>query len=452
MFAKTDRKVQFKSPPTVFTDKLISQEARRSKALEEQKRRRAQKFESSRQLDAFADLNLGNSDDDGDLEDEPEIVREGVSSFVQMVSQPVETPSLSSDAHNHETVQSGKRRGKTRRKRIKSKPSKWADKCMYAELLEMNEEVHMWDNQSSDVIDGLPRDLEAAWVAVAPVPTGKRCLAVTHQSAGIVGISPNTTLRSRVLGKMLLPRFPSSLPPLTVLDCILDINWRDNGIIHVLDVLKWKGQDVGDCETPFRFWWRDTRLAELPKPPLPSGNFSFTAPFTTVDTSSQNAGSSSNMPTSGRERYRFPYPTSFIPIPYHTDTTLTSLSSFVIPMARSAREISVDIPVHVSPPEFILHDMAIDGTHDSVASRSTTSVIARVDSDGLLLYVSHASYEEGTSPLSCWVPNKTITKRPELHSSSEGYDSPLDVFQRLVQRRTVRNLHVVLGLQDSMDI
>jgi snurportin-1 len=66
-------------------------------------------------------------------------------------------------------------------------------------------------------------------------------------------IAPNTTLRSRVLGKMLLPRFPSSLPPLTVLDCILDVNWRDNGIIHVLDVLKWKGQDVGDCETPFRW-------------------------------------------------------------------------------------------------------------------------------------------------------------------------------------------------------
>ena len=67
-----------------------------------------------------------------------------------------------------------------------------------------------------------------------------------------IPIAPNTTLRSRVLGKMLLPRFPSSLPPLTVLDCILDVNWRDNGIIHVLDVLKWKGQDVGDCETPFR--------------------------------------------------------------------------------------------------------------------------------------------------------------------------------------------------------
>ncbi|KAG2143487.1 uncharacterized protein EDB93DRAFT_1155193 [Suillus bovinus] len=452
MFTKVNRKFLFKSPPTVFTDKLISQEARRSKALEEQKRRRAQKFESSRQLDAFADLNLGNSDDDGDLEDEPEIIREGVSGFVQMVSQPVETLSLSSDAHNHETLHSGKRRGKSRRKRIKAKPSKWADKCMYAELLEMNEEAHLWDNQSADMVDGLPRDLEAAWVAVAPVPTGKRCLAVTQHSAGIVGTSPNTTLRSRVLGKMLLPRFPSSLPPLTVLDCILDVNWKDNGIIHVLDVLKWKGQDVGDCETPFRFWWRDTRLAELPKHPLPSGNFSFTAPYTTSDTSSQNAGSLSNIPPSERERYRFPYPTSFVPIPYHTDTTLTSLSSFIIPMARSTREISVDIPMHVSPPDFTSYDMAVDDIHGPIVSRSTTSVIARVDSDGLLLYVSHASYEEGTSPLSCWIPNKAISECPELLGSYEGHDSPLDVFQRLVQRRTTKNLHVVLGSQDPMDI
>lgn len=46
--------------------------------------------------------------------------------------------------------------------------------------------------------------------------------------------------------------FPSNLPPQTILDCILDPNWRDNGILHVLDVLQWKGQDVGDCETPFR--------------------------------------------------------------------------------------------------------------------------------------------------------------------------------------------------------
>ena len=63
---------------------------------------------------------------------------------------------------------------------------------------------------------------------------------------------PNTTIRSRVLGKPLIPRFPSPLPSDTVLDCILDQNWKENGILHVLDVLKWKGQDIADCESSFR--------------------------------------------------------------------------------------------------------------------------------------------------------------------------------------------------------
>lgn len=50
-----------------------------------------------------------------------------------------------------------------------------------------------------------------------------------------------------------MPPFPSTLPPHTIIDCILDENWRDNGILHILDVLKWKGQDIADCETPFRY-------------------------------------------------------------------------------------------------------------------------------------------------------------------------------------------------------
>lgn len=98
-------------------------------------------------------------------------------------------------------------------------------------------------------------------------------------------------------------------------------------------------------------------------------------------------------------------------------------------MARSSREITVDIPVHVSPLEFTSQEMAVDGTHDHAHSRSAMSVAAHVDSDGLLLYVSQASYEEGSSPLSCWIPNKPVTER--LESSSEG-DGPLDVFQRCV--------------------
>ncbi len=152
------------------------------------------------------------------------------------------------------------------------KPNKWADKCMYAELLEMTEDLEMVEFDGAGGTtngDGIPQDLETAWVAVTPVPIGKRCLAITHAPSGIAGAGephqslchiilltlhavPNTTLRSRVLGKSLIPPFPSSLPPHTVLDCILDDDWKDNGILHVLDVLKWKGQDIGDCETPFR--------------------------------------------------------------------------------------------------------------------------------------------------------------------------------------------------------
>lgn len=161
---------------------------------------------------------------------------------------------------------------KTKKKRkTKSKPNKWADKCMYAELLEMTADDPWVENTDDIKNDGLPSNLETGWVAVGPVPVGKRCLAVTHQSSGIAGVGvfpklilsvlgsitcflivPNTTLRSRLLGKVLIQRFPSVLPPLTVLDCILDSNWRENGILHVLDVVKWKGQDISDCESSFR--------------------------------------------------------------------------------------------------------------------------------------------------------------------------------------------------------
>lgn len=170
-----------------------------------------------------------------------------------------------------------KSKKKSKKKGNYNKPSKWADQCMYAELLEMATDDPAWSNDElNEDNDGLPEDLESGWVAIAPVPVGKRCLVVTHQTAGVTGtgkyillikssrfsyhntVSPaaNTTVRSRLLGKSLIPRFPSPLPPLTVLDCILDANWRDNGIIHVLDVVRWKGQDIGDCEAPFRLDFR----------------------------------------------------------------------------------------------------------------------------------------------------------------------------------------------------
>jgi len=97
--------------------------------------------------------------------------------------------------------------------------------------------------------DGLPNDLESAWVAVAPVPFGKGCLAVIYQSSGVAGVVRNTSLLDHS-GQDSLERRRSTV--LTIFDYILNANWLDNGILHVLDIIKWKGQGVGECEAPFR--------------------------------------------------------------------------------------------------------------------------------------------------------------------------------------------------------
>ena len=95
--------------------------------------------------------------------------------------------------HEQEQEMESKKRSKKRKnKRRTNKPSKWADKCMYAELLEMVSD-DMWSQgtltgDEQHYNNGLPKDLETAFVALAPVPAGKRCLAVTYQSAGVAGI------------------------------------------------------------------------------------------------------------------------------------------------------------------------------------------------------------------------------------------------------------------------
>lgn len=434
-----DRKTSYKVPPAAVINPLTSQDHRRQKALEEQKRRRAERFDSTRQLDFFADLTLGPSDEEADEDDsakhEPEIVHEGVSSFASMLpssglsettfsstaAAQTQSSSETKDISMKEKKRGKKRKGKARQDAQGPKNKnlgRWADKCMYAELLEMIEDAEI----IMPIHDGIPEDIETGWVAVTPVPAGKRCLAVTHHTSGIAGIAPNLTLRSRVLGKPLMKPFPSPLPPQTVLDCILDENWRENGILHVLDVLKWKGQDVGECETPFRFWWRDTRLSELtPFPPPPSA----------ADSHAQDAPKSS----SESSRYQFPHPNTLLPIPYHTNTTLLHLANALIPMTRAPRCVSFSIP---SADQHDAPAMDLDAAPSPLIQLQT--VPAEIKSDGLLLYVAQATYEPGTSPLSSWVPlqgyaTSADARNPGNERIDNAAESPLVVFERLVKRR-----------------
>ncbi|PSS37212.1 hypothetical protein PHLCEN_2v945 [Hermanssonia centrifuga] len=448
-FALQDRKASFKAPPASLRNTTSSQEVRRKK------------------LDFFANLNLGRSDDEGGDVEEP--VREGVAKFASMLPSPptafpvpehdinavssnspiipdlVAEP-IPAESADLPTSFGGKKKGRSKRKpktlhhiqkssaqspSQSKKPNKWADKCMYAELLEMTEDLEMVEFHGAGGTtngDGIPQDLETAWVAVTPVPIGKRCLAITHAPSGIAGAVPNTTLRSRVLGKSLMPPFPSSLPPHTVLDCILDDDWKDNGILHVLDVLKWKGQDIGDCETPFRFWWRDTRMSELPVFPPP------------------NAPAPSSTPhSSASPQYQYQYPTALIPIPYHLNLTLPHLSAHLIPLTRTIRHISITVPISMlAEPqvESSTVTMELELSEGLNAVVELQSKLAEVRPDGMLLYMAQASYEPGTSPLSTWVPIRTYAENRTSDGNADGgisvprnfssaLEGPLDIFERL---------------------
>ncbi|KAI0040198.1 hypothetical protein FA95DRAFT_1527857 [Auriscalpium vulgare] len=431
MSALSDRKVSYKQPPRSILDRTLSQETRRKQALDDQKRRRAKRIDSERHIDLFAGLRLGDSDDDDGGNADAEIVRSGVAQLAAMLHEgPSGPPPTETKDLELPTAFQPKRKG--RRKKAppaskKPKPNKWAEKIMYAELLEMPETdpwtaTPAFDPDADAPLDGLPPDLQTNWVAVAPVPTGKRCLAISHQGSGSIGVVPNTVLRSRLLGKPLMPRFPSPLPSDTILDCILDQNWQDNGILHVLDVLKWKGQDVADCESSFRFWWRDTRLCELPPPRPPTSS----APAS-LRPNLASAPIAPPTPTS----YKFPYPTTFHPIAYHTDTTLPHLLARIIPLARAAYSVPVSVPVLPEDGE-----AAMDVEQLPLAQTVQPAQV-ELQSDGLLLYVAQAIYEPGTSPLSSWVPRIALAP-PGAPAKATSSLSPLDTFESLVKRRLAR--------------
>lgn len=312
----TMRSRLFKMPPVED-----SQNTRRMRRLEEQKRSRALKVESARNVDIFAGLSLN------EIEMEEE-----------------------------KAVPKAKR------------PSRWANVAMYAEPLEMN-----------GMGPALPDDFGTAWIAVAPVPKGKRCLVIAYKSNGQGSV---VSLRSRLKGNQLM-RFPSRLPTDTILDCILDEHWEHNGILHVLDVLRWRGQDYTQCEASFRFWWRDTKIAELEPPQPPS--------------------SSSERPP----RFSYPHVLRAIPwFPNLQDPLL--LLNTIIPLARTG--VTVTVPLAPSP-----------------MSDEPNELVVPCASDGILLYVGESSYEKGPSLLAAWVP---------VEPFGDGQDSALEVFARHVQATT----------------
>jgi snurportin-1 len=139
------------------------------------------RIESARQIDQFGKLNLGQSDDENDDQDQTRAPDDVLISDPLPSNLPESGASIEPKSTSKSRTSKKKSKNKRKTGGSNAKASKWADKCMYAELLEMSVD-ESWNA-------GLPEDLETGWVAVGPVPAGKRCLAVTHQSSGINGVS-----------------------------------------------------------------------------------------------------------------------------------------------------------------------------------------------------------------------------------------------------------------------
>ena len=135
-----------------------------------------------------------------------------------------------------------------------------------------------------------------------------------------------------------------------------------------------------------RFWWRDTRLAELVQ--SPSSTFQFIANSSASLTTSTTLLSS----RSGAEsRYSFPYPATFLPVPYYSSITLAELDTQIIPAARSVRTVSITPPA----PKAATNAPADTGGMESepifeapnITPPRASMPVATVKPDGLLLSI-----------------------------------------------------------------
>lgn len=120
--------------------------------------------------------------------------------------------------------------------------------------------------------------------------------------------------------------------------------------------------------------------------------------------------------------FQFAYPVTFTPVPYHTNTTISRFINELIPLTRTIRHVSVQIPVSNST-----------GMDVETPVQELQTIETDIGSDGILLYVAQASYEPGTSPLSLWVPIRPYVEWKDKDQDSmdvASTESPLVLFER----------------------
>ncbi|GAA5984643.1 hypothetical protein JCM10908_003437 [Rhodotorula pacifica] len=346
------RKSFHAAPPSAHSTQAL----RRRQALDAQRQRRTSAIEAARtafrDLDDLEDLSLAGSS--ADEADSPPPTSPPLSDARSNSDRAPFSPALSDSS----TQPPAPVISKTKRKAFKPKYKAWAKNLLsYAETL--------------DLRYGLPEGIESDWRAVV-VPKGKRCLCATANEQG----GNNTILYSRVAGRA-RGRFYTSLPP----DCLLDTVWDSHlGVLWVLDVCKWRSQYLVQCEAEMRAFFVASKLSELP----------------TQMYSPPSLSESSATDRSGTARTLLVLPIPNLPPPLSPASLLPLLSTLSSNPAQA-----LDISALVFPP-----------TPSSPSGDPTAflpppapiPITLPLQPTGLLLYLSQAHYESGSTPLVSWVP------------------------------------------------
>ncbi|KAG0144817.1 hypothetical protein CROQUDRAFT_46745 [Cronartium quercuum f. sp. fusiforme G11] len=315
------RQASYKQPASL--DQRASQEQRRQHALQDQRARRSDTFDRIRGIEDLEHWTLSDSDDErfADADELTDHVRgQSRPNSLQQASAPTSSSSQT-DTHDDDV--------KPHIKRYK----RFANRCMRAELLDLSR--------------SLPDRYDEHWMMVGPVPKGKRCIALVSHSKAYGPGRLNTLVLSRSKA-CLIGHFSTVVPGGSVLDCIYN---EQKNVLWVLDVLKWKEQSLIDCESDFRFYWRDIKFQELPLQSLPS-----------------------------------PSQLVIVPVPYFATCSKAntySLTSSLIASRTASATVTLWSPS---------------------AQPACQSLEICDEADGILLYLKSATYESGETVLAGWVP------------------------------------------------
>jgi len=248
-----DRTQQYKNKGDRTTE--AGQNHRRRRLLDEQKKRREALLEIKRKS------KLQDEEDDEGDEDEIDYDKEfkDSASKAQHSHRPIDKY-LHQHYHSYPATEGGDEQmdyneiaRKPRRRRPDQIWNTYKDTLMFSEWLVE-----------------IPEDMESEWL-VLPIPVGKRSLLVASHS----------TTNSFSKGGMLLNSFGSQLPNgssgrrhepqyllfdarhagETMVDCIFSARFF---AYFALDLLMWRDYDVRDCDTEFRMWFLESKLAEIP--------------------------------------------------------------------------------------------------------------------------------------------------------------------------------------------